>query len=87
MGYVANQAHHLTLGQQLNPATYFPGNDPVTGQPLSTVANVLSRKLMTLNGPQGPTGPYYNQVANIKSIGNSNYNLCRSRCGRNLRTG
>ena len=72
-GYVGNVAHHLALGQQLNPAKYIPGNDPVTGLAYSTVANVLSRKLMTLSGPQGPTGPYYNQVANINSIGNSNY--------------
>ena len=86
-GYVGNVAHHLALGQQLNPAKYIPGNDPVTGLAYSTVANVLSRKLMTLSGPQGPTGPYYNQVANINSIGNSDYLPFRCRCARSSLTG
>jgi len=29
VGYVGNEAHHLTWSRDLNPAVYIPGNDPV----------------------------------------------------------
>ena len=42
--YVGTKGTHLSLVTDINPATYIPGDDPVTGQPLSTLANLNERR-------------------------------------------
>jgi hypothetical protein len=44
LAYVGNKADHLTISTQGNPAIYIPGVD-ASGNPLSTAANVNSRRV------------------------------------------
>src|SRR6202167_3909105 len=52
---------------QLNPAIYIPGNNPLTGQPCSTLANNLQRLVY----------PNYGSIGSINSGVNSNYNAAQ----------
>lgn len=46
VAYVGNLGRRLYVTRQLNPAKYIPGNDPVTGAPLSTNGNLESRRII-----------------------------------------
>ncbi len=71
--WVGNVTHHLEYYQQLNPATYIPGND-AAGNPLSTIANTNNRRRLNLANPPVGTEPLrYGAVSVGNSIANSNY--------------
>jgi len=42
--YAGTKGTHLALATDYNPARFLPGNDPVSGQPLSTPANLNARR-------------------------------------------
>ncbi len=74
MSYVGNTGRRLSgTGDQengllqLNPAIYIPGNNPLTGQPNSTVANESDRLVY----------PNYGSIGSINSGVNSNYNAAQ----------
>jgi len=74
MSYVGNTGRRLSgTGDQengllqLNPAIYIPGNNPLTGQPNSTLANESERLVY----------PNYGSIGSINSGVNSNYNAAQ----------
>ena len=76
--YLGNNAIHLWLDQELNPAVYVPGNC-VAGQyglkkagACSTTANTQARRLFTQLNPS--QGPYYGTVEDLDDHGTGSYN-------------
>jgi hypothetical protein len=64
VAYVGTVSHHLYSTNEMNPATYIPGNDAF-GNPLSTEANAQSRRPIF---PQ-----YYGQMSLLESNANADY--------------
>lgn len=78
VAWVGNVTHHLEYYQQLNPATYIPGND-AAGNPLSTPGNTNNRRKLNLANPPAAGEPLrYGPVSVGNSIANSNYHSLQS---------
>jgi outer membrane receptor protein involved in Fe transport len=74
VGYVGNVSHHLMDAWDEDKGVYIPGNNPATGLPYSTTGNVITRKRLSLAGPQAPNGgPFYSRVSALEPVGNGNY--------------
>ena len=65
VAYVGKNSVHLYENIEANPAIYFPGTDPATGQPYSTNANVDSRRIYA---------PTFAGIREIFSSGRAQYN-------------
>jgi hypothetical protein len=84
-GWVGNVTHHLEYYQQLNPATYIPGND-ASGNPLSTIANTNARRRLNRANPPSGTDPFaYGAVSVGSSIANSNYHSLQVEVKKNYK--
>ncbi|MEO7651040.1 MAG: hypothetical protein ABIZ80_11280, partial [Bryobacteraceae bacterium] len=71
--WVGNVTHHLEYYQILNPAVYIPGND-AAGNPLSTIGNTNSRRVLNIANPVTGAEPFrYGPVSVGNSIANSSY--------------
>lgn len=64
VSYVGKQGVGLELTTDGNPAIYIPGTD-ASGNPLSTLANINSRRVYA---------PNYAQIRDVRSVGRSIYN-------------
>jgi hypothetical protein len=78
VSYLGNKTTHQTLGKQLNPAPYIPGNC-VAGQygltaagPCSTSTNIDARRVLYLQDPAN--GQYYGSLIMEDPNGNASYN-------------
>src|ERR1051326_4005251 len=86
--YVGNHIIHTLGSEELNPATYFPGNADATGScgtnqgytfkttpgaVCSPVANTNARRRLSLIDPVN-TGQYVGDLVQIQSGGNARYN-------------
>jgi hypothetical protein len=71
--YVGNDGRRLPWMPDIDPAVYIPGNDPVTGLPLSTVANEASRRVLNRALPAG-SPDIYGQVGVFTDTATSSYN-------------
>jgi hypothetical protein len=71
--YVGNDGRRLPWMPDINPAVYIPGNDPVTGLPLSTVANEASRRVLNLALPAG-SPDIYGEIGVFTDTATSSYN-------------
>ncbi len=78
ISYVGNETEHLWVSTQSNPAVYIPGNC-IAGQygltapgPCSSLANVQSRRVLTLANPA--VGRFYGYVDNYDPGATQSYN-------------
>ena len=68
--YIGNKSTHLWAQYDADHAIYIPGN--CGANPCSTVANVNSRRILTLLNPV--TGPAYGAITTLDDGANANYN-------------
>ena len=68
--YIANKSTHMWAQSDMNHAVYVPGN--CAASPCSTIANVNSRRILTLLNPTA--GADFGQVFQLDNGANANYN-------------
>ena len=68
--YLGNKTTHVWLGEDINPATYFPGT--CAGKPCSSTGNTNQRRLLYQQNPS--TGSGYASIVQSDQGGNSHYN-------------
>jgi len=71
--YVGNDGRRLPWMPDINPAVYIPGNDPITGDPLSTPGNEDSRRVLNMALPAGSPN-IYGQIGVFTDTATSSYN-------------